>query len=106
MFEPKYFTSFKKKFLTVFTALVLLMGALLVSACATEGNEGNAELDMSEVNASALETLDEQGQVSLGDDYSAAITEDGSLWTWGYNRYGQLGNGTRTDSSVPIQIII
>ena len=44
-------------------------------------------------------------QVSLGFDHSAAITEDGSLYMWGSNEYGQLGNGTTEDSYVPIKIM-
>lgn len=24
------------------------------------------------------------------------LTEDGTVWAWGWNYYGQLGNGTRT----------
>ena len=43
--------------------------------------------------------------VSLGGDHSAAIAEDGNLYTWGYNYYGQLGNGTTTYSLTPIEIM-
>jgi len=51
-------------------------------------------------------TLEIQRQtVSLGDDHSAAITEDGDLYLWGNNWYGQLGNGTQEDSSTPIKIM-
>ncbi len=32
-------------------------------------------------------------QVGAGSLHSAAIRADGSLWTWGGNAYGQLGNG-------------
>ena len=35
----------------------------------------------------------------------AAILSDGSLWTWGSNGRGQLGNGTFVDSSVPVKIM-
>lgn len=31
--------------------------------------------------------------VSCGYDHTAAITADGSLWTWGHNEQGQIGNG-------------
>lgn len=32
--------------------------------------------------------------VSAGSSHVAAIREDGSLWAWGTNEYGQLGDGT------------
>ena len=45
-------------------------------------------------------------QVSVAGDtpYTMAIKSDGTLWTWGSNRYGNLGNGTRVYYSSPIQI--
>ncbi|MBR5376285.1 MAG: Ig-like domain-containing protein, partial [Lachnospiraceae bacterium] len=36
--------------------------------------------------------------------HSAAVDEDGNLWMWGCNSYGQLGDGTKTDRHVPVQI--
>ncbi|OQP44645.1 hypothetical protein A4H97_09780 [Niastella yeongjuensis] len=36
--------------------------------------------------------------------HSLGIKNDGTLWAWGYNLYGELGNGTNTNSSTPIQI--
>lgn len=35
---------------------------------------------------------------------SLAIKTDGTLWGWGRNNNGQIGNGNTTDSSSPIQI--
>jgi alpha-tubulin suppressor-like RCC1 family protein/uncharacterized protein YjdB len=32
--------------------------------------------------------------VSAGYNHAAALRADGSLWAWGYNEYGQVGNGT------------
>ena len=43
--------------------------------------------------------------VKLGFDYTTVISKDGGLYTWGYNNYGQLGNGTTTNSSNPIKIM-
>ncbi len=43
--------------------------------------------------------------VYLGKQHSAAISEDGSLYTWGLNTSGQLGNGTTENSSVPVKIM-
>lgn len=35
--------------------------------------------------------------------FSLAIKENGTLWGWGYNIRGQLGNGTVDDSLIPLQ---
>ena len=43
--------------------------------------------------------------ISLGNDHTAAITNDDVLYTWGYNGSGQLGNGTAEGSVVPIKIM-
>ena len=41
--------------------------------------------------------------VDSGDDYSIGLKSDGTLWAWGFNFYGQLGNGT--DTNTPVQIV-
>jgi alpha-tubulin suppressor-like RCC1 family protein len=41
---------------------------------------------------------------SAGFYTSAAIKSDGTLWTWGRNNYGQLGQGDLLDDSVPEQV--
>jgi alpha-tubulin suppressor-like RCC1 family protein len=42
--------------------------------------------------------------ISAGAMYTIAIKTDGSLWAWGYNYPGQLGNGTEEPESAPIRI--
>jgi alpha-tubulin suppressor-like RCC1 family protein len=37
--------------------------------------------------------------------HSVALCTDGTLAAWGYNTYGQLGNGTFTDSRVPGAVV-
>jgi probable HAF family extracellular repeat protein len=37
-------------------------------------------------------------------DHSLALMSDGTLWAWGANSYGQLGNGSTTNSSTPVQV--
>jgi alpha-tubulin suppressor-like RCC1 family protein len=43
-------------------------------------------------------------QVSAGNSYALALTSDGSVWAWGGNGSGQLGDGTTTESNVPVQV--
>jgi uncharacterized delta-60 repeat protein len=42
--------------------------------------------------------------VNGGGLHSVAVKSDGSLWAWGYNVDGQLGDGTTTNSNEPILI--
>ena len=39
-----------------------------------------------------------------GDSFAIGLKTNGTLWAWGYNAEGQLGNGTTTDINIPIQI--
>jgi alpha-tubulin suppressor-like RCC1 family protein len=43
--------------------------------------------------------------VSGGSNHFMALREDGTVWTWGENAYGQLGDGTFANSSSPVQVI-
>ena len=42
--------------------------------------------------------------IAGGDSHSLAVTSAGSSLAWGSNAYGQLGNGTTANSSVPFQV--
>ena len=37
-------------------------------------------------------------------DQSLAVKADGTVWAWGDNEFGNLGNGTTANSSVPVQV--
>ncbi|MDR9392094.1 MAG: hypothetical protein RI554_08720, partial [Trueperaceae bacterium] len=39
-----------------------------------------------------------------GSDHTLAPDADGTLWTWGHNEYGQLGNGTTVASTTPVSV--
>ena len=43
--------------------------------------------------------------ISIGLSHTAAIRSDGLLFTWGFNNAGQLGDGTITNRSSPVQKI-
>ena len=43
-------------------------------------------------------------RVAAGYVHSCGIRGTGTLWCWGWNFHGQLGNGTYTSSNVPVQV--
>jgi hypothetical protein len=45
------------------------------------------------------------GSVAAGGSHSLGIKSDGTLWAWGYNHDGQLGNGSISYQPTPAQII-
>lgn len=42
---------------------------------------------------------------TAGGSHSAALKADGTLWTWGLNDSGQLGNGTTVEANVPTALL-
>ncbi|HEX8834471.1 MAG TPA: hypothetical protein VF719_09735, partial [Abditibacteriaceae bacterium] len=41
--------------------------------------------------------------IAAGVYHSVALKKDGTVWAWGSNFYGQLGDGTNTDRLVPVR---
>jgi alpha-tubulin suppressor-like RCC1 family protein len=63
------------------------------------GGNGNGQLGMGSIGGSSSAPLPVvQGmdvvQIAAGALHTAAIKADGTVWTWGYNNFGQLGDGT------------
>jgi alpha-tubulin suppressor-like RCC1 family protein len=44
-------------------------------------------------------------QVSTGHDHSCAVMTNGTVYCWGDNGYGQLGDGTFTQRTRPVQVM-
>ena len=42
--------------------------------------------------------------VAMGYSHALALRSDGSLWTWGYNAYGQLGDNSTTSRPLPARV--
>ncbi len=42
--------------------------------------------------------------VKVGYNHMVGLKYDGTIWAWGLNNNGQLGNGTTTNSSTPVQV--
>lgn len=60
-----------------------------------QGNGENATIydDADTDNNKPIKIMDDVAAVSAGKYYTMAIKKDGSLWGWGYDNTGQLGDG-------------
>jgi alpha-tubulin suppressor-like RCC1 family protein len=81
---------------------------------------GNGEKGQAAVNSklpAQVKGLKEVASIAAGSDHALAVTKDGTVWTWGDNTDGQLGDGTETkretgsgkavsdrNSAIPIQV--
>jgi hypothetical protein len=45
-------------------------------------------------------------KVLAGPDFTVALSQTGTLWAWGNNDFGQLGDGTTEPSVVPVRVSI
>jgi len=80
----------------LFAAMVLLgtfIIALTLTACPNStGGDGD------------LPPLSKVSALAVGGAHTVALKSDGTVWAWGWNQYGQLGDGTSSNRSNPVQV--
>ena len=91
-----------------FSAAVKTDGTLWTWGYGVYGQLGNNSTTTSSTPVQTALTGTNWKQVACGDYHAAAIKTDGTLWSWGGNSSGQLGNNTYSPSvvaSTPVQTI-
>jgi len=71
-------------------------GTLWTWGLGTNGELGNAAITSRSTPVTTFAGGTNWKQVSAGQNHTAAIKTDGTLWTWGAGTNGQLGNGVTT----------
>ena len=75
-----------KRTITLFLAIIMVLG-------------------VTPVFAAGVGDFNELQTISAGEFHTAVILQDGTLWTWGYNSVGQLGDGTTVTRFAPVKVM-
>jgi len=80
-------------------------GAVLAWGKNYNGNLGNGSTTDSDVPVKVnLPTGTKVTAIAAGAEHNLAVTSTGAVLAWGYNAYGQLGNGGTGASDVPVNV--
>ena len=64
----------------------------------TYGNNRTTPVEVSDLHGAQVKTL------AGGQGHTLALKSDGTVLAWGYNRDGELGDGTNEDSPTPVRV--
>lgn len=67
------------------------------------GQLGDESVDPSSVPIKELNEDEDWIAVSSAEEFTVGLKADGTIWSWGYNGFGQLGKGDFVDSFEPVQ---
>jgi alpha-tubulin suppressor-like RCC1 family protein len=71
----------------------------------TEGEIGNGATSTTGISVPVqVAGINNAIAVSGGDRYTAILMSDGTVWTWGWNGFGQLGDGSFASRASPVQV--
>lgn len=90
--------------LNFFSCAVLTDGTGRCWGNDANGQLGNGSGSGSSSTPTAISGLSGAVDISSGENFSCALKSDGTVMCWGYNQYGQLGDGTNTNSQAPVQV--
>jgi len=85
-----------------YTAAIKTDGTLWTWGNGALGRLGNAVTTNRSTPVTTFAGGNNWKQVSCGNQHTAAIKTDGTLWTWGGGEFGSLGNAVTTNRSTPV----
>lgn len=86
------------------TCAIAAGGAALCWGANGAGQLGNGSTTHSALPVAVAGLASGVTSISAGNGHSCAVTSSGAVKCWGYNNYGQLGDGTTAQSSVPVDV--
>jgi alpha-tubulin suppressor-like RCC1 family protein len=88
-----------------YTAAIKTDGTLWLWGSSSDGKLGTNDITLRSSPVQTVSGGTNWKQVSAGYEHTAAIKTDGTLWLWGRNTNGQLGDNSITHRSSPVQTI-
>ncbi|MCX7710659.1 MAG: hypothetical protein N2484_12530 [Clostridia bacterium] len=82
-------------------AIAYSWGSNSAGQLGNSSNIPNSNVPVQVVNTGLMSNIT---AIASGGDHNLVIKSDGTVWAWGRNDRGQLGNGSNTESNVPIQV--
>ncbi|WEK54130.1 MAG: S-layer homology domain-containing protein [Candidatus Cohnella colombiensis] len=92
----------KDRSLKIFSLIVIV--SLFLAGFPNFSVASSVALNQATYQSSNLAASASVTSVAVGGRHSIALKNDGTVWTWGYNSNGQLGDGTMTDRSTPVHV--
>ncbi len=87
-----------------FTAAIRTNGTLWTWGSNASGQLGVGQTDPSSRLPGQVTAANNWARVVCGDGTAVAVKTDGSLWSWGSNSYGQIGDGTMINRNGPVRV--
>lgn len=80
-------------------------GTVWAWGCSLSGELGyGSEAATNSLLPGMVEGLEDVAAISAGNSYTVALKKDGTVWAWGRNIYGQLGDGSTKNQRRPVQV--
>ncbi|MBP9820756.1 hypothetical protein KBC85_01300 [Candidatus Saccharibacteria bacterium] len=87
---------------TTMTNLALI-GATNYTDQTCQAADADAQLSLAK-DPNSVGSLSDVKDIVQGDGFSLAVKNDGTVWAWGRNDTGQMGDGTQTYRLTPVQV--
>lgn len=98
----------------LFQYITPVAAVLALSACGGSSDSGpthNSQLPLMGSNSGssgkqyAVEKPDSDARISAGYNHAVGVSTDGNVYAWGRNDSGQLGNNSKVNSDMPVQVL-
>ncbi len=71
----------------------------------SDGQIGDGTTELFKINPVQVFGLNEVIAISAGEGHALALKRDGTVWAWGKNDVGELGDGGTTERNTPVQVL-